>query len=300
ERGFPARRSSRLRCAGGYDSEVGRFLSVDPMAGDYAIWSPFSYTFDNPIRFVDLDGREPEDIVYFNRQGKEIHRIKSNTIFKTYVAKQDGITGINAGLLSKYQESSIHHKFFIEAVMPNVITERTQSGEDVQGPEYQANGYQIAASTYLTNEELNSGNMIVANTSGDIIGQSNLKNVPNITPTMVKAWSMQESHAGVGGSILQVNNPGDFTPDKTALGIADGATFSPHEEINLAIRYAMGKGFSVTSVNYSDNGKTVNRTYRWNGWLAALKGYNGNGVPGYEKYINTMINESKPGTSKNY
>ena len=40
-----------------YHSEVGRFLSVDALAGKYPYWSPYNYTMNNPIRFIDPDGR---------------------------------------------------------------------------------------------------------------------------------------------------------------------------------------------------------------------------------------------------
>ncbi|RAI77468.1 hypothetical protein HMF3257_30775 [Spirosoma telluris] len=46
-----------------YDSAVPRWLQVDPHAEKYESISPFSYGFDNPIRFVDLQGKDPGDVV---------------------------------------------------------------------------------------------------------------------------------------------------------------------------------------------------------------------------------------------
>ena len=42
-----------------YDSDIGRFLSLDPLAADFAAWSPYNYVLGNPIVFVDPDGRAP-------------------------------------------------------------------------------------------------------------------------------------------------------------------------------------------------------------------------------------------------
>ncbi|WP_345766303.1 MULTISPECIES: hypothetical protein [Chryseobacterium] len=232
--------------------------------------------------------------------GQEIYRIKSNTEFRTFV-QASTFSEIVGGQASIAPVGSGISGFFVEAQMPNIIQTRTQSGEDVSGPKYQVNDYQIAASTHLANNELNSGNMIVGDKNGNIIPQKALKDVPDISVNLVKAWSMQESHAGTNGSILQVNNNGDFTPDKTAIGITKGATFSTNKEINLSIRYAIGKGFS-SSPNYSKDGsgKIISRNWSWRGWNEAIKGYNGGGVKGYEKYIQTMLNQSRTPKPSNY
>jgi uncharacterized protein RhaS with RHS repeats len=44
-----------------YESAIGRFTTVDPLAEKYYSCSPYVYTFNNPLRFTDPTGEEPQD-----------------------------------------------------------------------------------------------------------------------------------------------------------------------------------------------------------------------------------------------
>jgi len=43
-----------------YDTRLGRFLSVDPLAFSFPWYSPYHYAGNTPIQAVDLDGSEPK------------------------------------------------------------------------------------------------------------------------------------------------------------------------------------------------------------------------------------------------
>lgn len=39
-----------------------RWFSIDPKAHEFYSWSPYNFVYDNPVRFIDPDGRAPEGI----------------------------------------------------------------------------------------------------------------------------------------------------------------------------------------------------------------------------------------------
>ncbi len=46
-----------------YDPRISIFISVDPLADKYPNWSPYTYTLNNPVRYIDPDGRMVVDVL---------------------------------------------------------------------------------------------------------------------------------------------------------------------------------------------------------------------------------------------
>ena len=54
-----------------YMPDIGRWGAVDPLAEKYINWSPYNYSINNPIRWIDPDGRGVTDVVLRGDQAKE-------------------------------------------------------------------------------------------------------------------------------------------------------------------------------------------------------------------------------------
>ncbi len=59
-----------------YDPTIGRWLIPDPLAGKHPNLSPYVYSFNNPLKYIDPDGRDAIPVVFkdylINYQGRKI------------------------------------------------------------------------------------------------------------------------------------------------------------------------------------------------------------------------------------
>ena len=61
-----------------------QWMTVDPMCEKYYNVSPYAYCGNNPVRYIDPDGRRVDD-VYFNEDGYELFRVKKDGPNNYYV-----------------------------------------------------------------------------------------------------------------------------------------------------------------------------------------------------------------------
>ena len=84
-----------------YDTAIGIFTGVDPLADEFTPISPYVYTFNNPIKLIDPDGQAPAPPGdYYDEKGNHLGNdgINDNKVFLTTQGNFNSFMNGNSGV----------------------------------------------------------------------------------------------------------------------------------------------------------------------------------------------------------
>ncbi len=124
-----------------YYDDIGRWTTVDPLASKYPGWSPYNYSFNNPLKYVDSDGRAPglpivvgvaeASALFFSLAAATAISLNAN---ETAYALQSIATSINSNILDPiYQGFQPAPTSFFPSVQGTGITQTVFVPSDATG-----------------------------------------------------------------------------------------------------------------------------------------------------------------------
>lgn len=133
-----------------YDPQIGRWQSMDLLAEKYPALTPYMYAFDNPMLFVDPDGRD--NVVYLYAADESATRKQLKTIAKQATAnfKEMGLKTTVEVFKGKWDAKSYGKLDKKDALA--VVGERNNVIKTVSGVNEQA-GKEIAGFGFIGNPE---------------------------------------------------------------------------------------------------------------------------------------------------
>lgn len=147
-----------------YDASLGRWMNIDPLAEDYFEKTPYMYAGNNPVMFVDYDGRDFG--IYIDHENNTItirshYVVNSNdsNLMNDIASYWNGISGDNVFSVGEGADAQDYSVNF------EVTVEVDDSAGSTEGADFLTAGYEKAQKGRTDNPNSNEINSLVTSSN---------------------------------------------------------------------------------------------------------------------------------------